>query len=181
MKQLIIVFTFLIAACSLNAQGFYSFSVPKIEGGNQSINSYQNKMVLIITLPVQQGAGNDSLLHSIDSLGAANNSSLQIIAVPSYEDGFSAANRITLMNWYRSQLNASIVITDGLYTRQSSGSQQHPLFQWLTDKDKNGHLDIDVTGPRMKFFIWTDGILTGVLGAQTKLGGAAMQGLLNGQ
>ena len=66
----------------------------------------------------------------------------------------------------------------GLYTRKTSGSQQHPLFKFLTDKDRNGHFNRDVTGPRNKFVVWTDGELIGVLGAQTRLGGSAMSSLL---
>lgn len=181
MKQLIITLSILFTSLLGISQNLYSFSAPKIEGGSQQLNAYQNKMILIITLPVQQTPGNDSLLQSIDSLRAANASILQIIAVPSYEDGFTPAMKSSLQTWYRSKLNSAIVITDGLYTRQTSGSQQHPLFFWLTDKDKNGHFDIDVSGPKMKFFIWTDGMLTGVLGSQTKLNGMAMQGLLSGQ
>lgn len=181
MKQIIITIStfFVTAVCA--AQSIYSYSVPKIEGGTQALTAFQNKKLLIITLPTQQTAGNDSLLHAIDSLRAANSSTLSIIAVPSYEDGFTPAIKNSLKSWYRSILSSSIVITDGLYTRETSGSQQHGLFQWLTDKNKNGHFDIDVTGPRMKFFIWTDGNLDGVLSATTKLGGIAMQGLLQGQ
>jgi len=160
------------------SQSIYTYSVPKIEGGTQPLNAYQNKRVLIITLPVQQNSSNDSLLHSLDSLRAANNGSLKIIAVPSFEDGYTPSIKSNLINWYRSILDNAIVITDGLYTRQTSGSQQHPLFQWLTDKDKNGHFDNDVTGPRIKFVVWTDGTLLGVLGVHSRLGGLAMKSLL---
>jgi glutathione peroxidase len=181
MKQLIItISTFFVTAVCFS-QSIYTYNIPKIEGGTQSLTAYQNKKLLIIILPTQQNAGNDSLLRSIDSLRAANNNSLSIIAVPSYEDGYTPAIKNKLKTWYRTLLHSSIVIADGLYTRETSGSQQHGLFQWLTDKNKNGHFDIDVTGPRMKFFIWTDGNLDGVLSAPTKLGGIAMQGLLQGQ
>lgn len=181
MKQLIIAISAIIISTAAFSQSIYTYSVPKIEGGTQAVSSYQNKKLLIITLPTQQSAGNDSLLHSLDSLRAANAGALQIIAVPSYEDGFTPAAKSSLQTWYRSILNTAIVITDGLYTRKTSGSQQHGLFQWLTNKDKNGHFNNDVTGPRMKFFVWTDGNLDGVLGAQTKLGGIAMSGLIQGQ
>lgn len=180
MKQLIITISTLFVSTVALSQNIYSYSVPKIEGGTYALTALQSKKLLIITLPTQQNASNDSLLYSLDSLQVANAAGLQIIAVPSYEDGFTPSMKNSLKTWYRSKLNSAIVITDGLYTRQTSGNQQHPLFFWLTDKDKNGHFDNDVTGPRMKFFVWTDGLLIGVLGAPSKLGGNAMKDLIQG-
>ena len=71
-----------------------------------------------------------------------------------------------------------IIVTEGLYTRKTSGSQQHPLFKWLTDKAKNDHFNKDITGPRNKFIVWTDGKLIGVLGAPTRIGGSVVNDLL---
>ena len=134
-----------------------------------------------MTLPIVQNSANDSVLHSLDSLRATYSGSLIIIGVPSYEDGYTPAIKNTLTTWYRSILNMEVVVTDGLYTRKTSGSQQDPLFKWLTNKDKNGHFDQDISGQKNKFFIWTDGELTGVLGTQTRLGGVTMNDLLLGQ
>ncbi len=162
-------------------ESIYTFSVTSIEGDNKPLSMYTEKKILIITLPTIQNSSNDSLLHSIDSLGIANLESLVIIAVPSYEDGFTLANKNDLKLWYRSILNPTIVVTDGMYTRKTSGTQQAPLFRWLTDKDKNGHFNQDVTGPRNKFFVWVNGDLSSVLGEQTRLGGITMRDLLLGQ
>ena len=106
---------------------------------------------------------------------------LQIIAVPSYEDGYTPALKNQLMHWYRSILGMGIIVTEGERTRKTSGSQQHPLFVWLTDKDKNGFFEQDVAGPRHKFIVWTNGELTSVLGAPIRIGGTAMNNLLQGQ
>jgi glutathione peroxidase len=181
MLKIIITLCLTVQLTVAFSQSIYSYTVPKIEGGNKQLSSYQGKKILVLTLPTQQNASNDSLLTSLDSLRAANTTTLAIIAVPAYEDGFTPALKNSLKTWYRSKLNNDIIITDGLFTRKTSGSQQHGLFQWLTDKNKNGHFDNDVSGPRMKFFVWTDGNLDGVLGAPTKLGGFAMNDLLQGQ
>jgi glutathione peroxidase len=158
-------------------ESLYIHSVMSIEGVNTPLSNYQGKKLFIITLPTVQNAANDSLLTSIDSLRIAQGSTLQIIATPSYEDGYTPAIKSTLQTWYRTKLNTAILITDGLYTRKTSGTQQHALFRWLTDKDKNGHMDKDVAGPRSKFFVWTDGQLLGVLAPQTKMNGVAMQSM----
>ncbi len=175
-KISLVVLSFLLLSMTYT-ESIYTYSVKSIEGVNKPLTAYQGKKLFIITLPTVQNASNDSLLTSIDSLRIAQGNSLQIIAVPSYEDGYTMANKTTLKNWYRTKLNTAILITEGLYTRKTSGTQQHNLFKWLTDKNKNGHLNKDVTGARCKFFVWTDGELLGALAPQTKMNGTAMRNL----
>lgn len=176
-KFILIIFSFFLISTNY-VENIYSFSVTSIEGDNKPLSAYQGKMMLIITLPTEQNISNDSLLNSLDSLEALYSSSLVVIGVPSFEDGYTLANKDSLKIWYRSILSSDIIVTDGMYTRKTSGTQQHPLFRFLTDKDGNGHFDKDVSGPRCKFFIWTNGELTGVLGPQTMLGGSTMNSLL---
>lgn len=176
-KYLVLIVVFFLGT-SFFQESIYTHTVTTIEGVNKPLSAYQGKRILIITLPVVQNPSNDSLLHSLDSLQAANAGTLIVIAVPSYEDGYTVAQQTTLKNWYRSILSNDVIVTEGMYTRKASLNQQHPLFKWLTDKDRNGYFDRDVAGPRDKFVVWTDGQLIGVLGAPTKLGAAVLQELL---
>lgn len=156
-------------------ESIYIHSVPVIEGGNQSLSAYQGKKILILTLPLQQSSTADSMLYSLDTLSAARISSLKVIAVPSYEDGYTAAQKTTLQQWYRSKLGSQVIITDGLYSRSTSGTQQHPLFSWLTTLSKNENFEIDVAGPGYKFFVNGSGQLIGVLRPHTKISSMAVQ------
>ena len=180
-KKILILFSCVLIAYVSKAQSIYTYSVNSIEGVNKPLSAYTGKKILVITLPTQQNAGNDSVLHSLDSIGIVYPGQLQIVGVPAYEDGYTPALKSSLTQWYRSILSTAVVVTDGMYTRKTSGSQQHPLFQWLTDKNKNSSFDQDVTGITNKFFIWTDGSLTSVLGAPVRLGGAVMNDLLQSQ
>ena len=159
----------------LYAQNIYNYTIPKIEGGSQSTSTFQNKKILVINLPIQQSAAADSLLHDLDTLAAAHINTLKIIAVPAYEDGFNTNLKNQLQQWYGSKLGSYILVTDGLYTRRTSGTQQHNLFKWLTDVSKNEFFDIDVTGEGFKFYIDEDGELKGVLRPQTKVGSRSVQ------
>jgi glutathione peroxidase len=176
-KFILIISCFFLLSMTYT-ESVYIHSIKTIEGPSKSISDYQGKKLLIITLPIQQNVSNDSLLSSIDSLRAVQGSSLVIIAVPSYEDGYTPAIKNQLKNWYRTKLNTAVIITEGLYTRKTSGSQQHPLFKWLTDKNKNTHFDNDVTGPRQKFIVWKDGQIIGSIASQTTIGSAVIHGLL---
>ncbi len=175
MKQIASISLLVFTATLFFVTGIHNYSVPKIEGGNQSLSAYQGKKILVITLPLVQGASADSMLYSLDTLGAAHASSLQIIAVPSYEDGYTVTQKPQLQQWYRSKLGNHIVITEGLYTRKTSGSQQHALFKWLTTVTQNEVFDIDVAGPGYKFFADESGILYGVLRPHSKISGVSVQ------
>jgi glutathione peroxidase-family protein len=181
MKKIIIIISALLALQTIKAQGIHSFTVPKIESGTQALSAFTGKTLLIVTLPLSQTAAADSILQQLDTLATNRAASLKVIAVPAYEDGFTTAQKTALRTWYRSKLNTNIVITDGLRTRKTSGSQQHGLFQWLTKVSSNTVFDIDVAGPGYQFFVKANGDLFGVLLPHSKPGSAMVQRTLNMQ
>ncbi|MBI5370932.1 MAG: hypothetical protein HZA79_02770 [Sphingobacteriales bacterium] len=179
MKKIsVIILLFLLGGISHGQDSAYQYSVTKIEGGSQSLSSFQGKKILLITLPIVNNASSDSLLYSLDTLGTAHAADLKIIAVPSYEDGFTEAQKSQLEQWWRSKLGGHILITDGAYTRKTSGVQQDPLFKWLTTATQNEVFDIDVEGPGYKFFVSGTGVLYGVLRPQSKISGRSVQATL---
>lgn len=155
--------------------GIYDISFVTIEGQTKSMSDYQGKKILVITLPIQQSSSGDSILFSLDTISRNNSNILQILAVPSKEDGFSAANKSLLWQWYRSKLGSGVVILDGVYTRKSSGLNQHDLFRWLTHENENEHFDLDASEPGAKFFISPSGELYGVLSPATRIWGLSVQ------
>lgn len=176
MKKLFLILFLLSAGLTSMAQMNSSqFSVNKIEGGSVNLSAFQGNKILVITLPVTINSVNDSILLAMDTLAQARVSGLRIVAVPSLEDGFSQSNKTQLLQWYRTRLGNNIIITEGLYTRKSSGSQQHDLFKWLTDVRKNLIFDIDPDEPGFKYFINTSGNLYGVLRPHSKIGGQSVQ------
>lgn len=178
MSRIILIISSLFLTSSICTESIYSNSVITIEGVNKSLNSYQGKKLLIVTLPLEQNPSSDSLLHSLDSLRLEYPNSLRIIGVPAYEDGYTPSMKEGLKQWYRTILDNQIIVTEGIYTRKTSGTQQHALFRWLTDKNRNNHFDYDVIGPGNKFFVWTTGELVGVLGTQTKIKSNTLHDLL---
>lgn len=170
---------FILTAFALPVTSIYSYSVPTIEGGTQPLSAYQGQRMLIVTLPLQQTAFADSFLYSLDTLASAHSANLKVIGVPSYEDGYNPSLKSQLQLWYRSKLGHSITITEGLYTRKSSGSQQHSLFKWLTDDSLNESFNMDVSGPNYKFFVRENGALYGVIEPLTKISSVAVYKTLN--
>lgn len=181
MNKIVGFFSFCVLAGLSLTGSIYDYTLPTIEGGNQPLTAYQGKKIVVITLPVSQDASADSLLYSLDTLAAHHSANLKVIAVPAIEDGFTASQKPQLLQWYRSKLGSNILITDGIYTRKTSGSQQHPLFKWLTSSNQNEVFDIDVAGPGYKFFSNSSGQLYGVLKPHSKVWGASVQRTLSTQ
>lgn len=175
MKKIVSFGLLVLVSGTLFTSGVYNYTVPKLEGGTQALAAYEGKKILIITLPLVQSPAADSLLYALDTLGAAHTNSLKIIAVPSIEDGYTAAQQAQLQQWYRSKLGNHIVITSGLYTKKASGAQQHPLFKWLSSDTQNGMFDIDAAGPGYKYIANEQGELYGVLHPQSKISGISVQ------
>lgn len=157
----------------------YELSVTSIDGDIQSLSNYQGKKLLIVTLPIFPSASSDSFLFSLDTLALNHAADLKVIASPSFEDGYTASQKIVLRNWYRSKLGNHIIITDGVYTRKSAGNLQHPLYKWLTDLSLNERFDMDITEEETKFFINRNGKIQGVLRKQTKIWGRTINNLIN--
>lgn len=181
MKQFFKVGLAIIMLAEIFNPTVYSFSLPTIDGATNDLSSYNGKRVLVITLPVIRNAEADSLLGSIDSLAAVHSSTLKVVAVPAFEDGFIPDLRDSLKIWYRNFLDSNIVVTDGLHVRKTSGAVQHPLFNWLTNQTQNMHFNQDAAAPGYKYFTNTEGNLVAVLRPQTKLSSTSTTRALQAQ
>lgn len=160
---------------SFSQQNVYGFSLPDIEGGSINLSGYTGKKLVFVTLPLVQSVSTDSALYAMDTLALAHQGGLKIIGVISIEDGYTTGQKTALLLWYRSKLGNHISITDGVYTRKTSGSQQHPLYKWLTSMSMNEVFDIDPDATGFKFFINTEGKLVGVLRPHSKMWGQSVQ------
>ena len=163
MSKLILIVSCLFLAAAGSVESIYNFSVTAIEGHYRSLDVYKGKKMVIVTLPAQQNSSNDLLLNALDSIRNFYSGSVSIIAVPSLENGYSPSKKNELKQWYRSKLNSGVIVTEGVYTRKTSGSNQHPLFRWLTNADKNGHFNVEADAAGQFFVVSKSGALYSVL------------------
>jgi len=150
------------------ASSVYDISITTIEGSTRVLQEFQGKKILVTILPVTQTAEDTAFLQRLDSLAMTNSGQLVVIAVPSYEDGFTDSLATVLQPFYRSFLDTTLVLTQGTYTHQSSDSLQNPLFNWLTHVSGNTHFEQEVGGPGEMYFINEQGELYGVIGPEAK-------------
>lgn len=168
MKKILLITGLVVAYSFTFLPGVYDYAITTADDIEHPMSAYQGQKMLIVILSATQTADDSAYLQRLDSISIAYQSQLKIIAVPSYEDGFTDDTVAALLPWYQSQLDAGIVLTQGMRTHKSSGTEQHPLFGWLTNAGQNGHFEEEVGGPGQMYFINEQGDLYGVFGPSAK-------------
>jgi glutathione peroxidase len=146
----------LSAAYTADCQGLYDHSFRDLNSKNVHLKDFAGKKILFIILPV---SATDSLADQLKSFVTMYGDKVQVIGVLSQEDGYSPDRKADVMAIYQ---NTGILITDVIRARKGNG--QSPLMKWLTNKNENGHFDMDAKGPGQKFFVNEQGKLYAVLG-----------------
>lgn len=138
----------LFATVAGKTQSIYQVPVKDIDGNPINLNSYAGKKILFYLLPL---SSSDSNYVQLQAFKSRYLDTVQIIGIPSIEDGFQqASGAASLKALYA---NTGIVIAQGMHTRKSSGTNQSELMQWLTNRSKNQHFDMDALGIGHKFFV----------------------------
>lgn len=176
MKRIFLVFVsvtllFLIAG----GQSFYQLNFKNINGDAIPASSFAAKKVLFIILPLHPVDSNFSQLKAFKK---RYGDSVQVVGVLSFEDGFQSGNASVIKNLYS---NMGIILTEGMYTKKTSGNNQSPLMKWLTDKNKNMHFDMDAKGIGQKFFVSQVGRLYAVISPQTSLASPIIEKIVHSQ
>ena len=147
-----------------NSQGFYQLSFKNINGDTVTLNSYVGKKIFFFVAPLN---ASDSNFIQLQAFKSRYLDTVQVIGVLSFEDGYQSSNASQIQSLYN---NMGIVLTEGMYTKKTSGSNQSALMKWLTSKNMNTHFDIDAEGIGHKFFVSTGGRLFAVMPRQVSLG-----------
>jgi glutathione peroxidase len=159
-------------------ESIYDISFSTIDGEQKTIASYKGKRLLVLVLPGTIRDADTVFLNAINNTGKQYKQVLNIIAVPSLEDGLNTSKLNELKKWYKKYLDVSVVITAPMQTKKTSPNQ-HPLFAWLTHKDKNTHFDEDVVGAGHKYFISAQGELHGVYDPKAPLNEKVLNVVMN--
>lgn len=155
-------------ATTLNAksQGFYDFKVRTLEGDEFSFSSLKGKKVMIVNTASK--CGYTPQYKDLEELYEKYKDELIIIGFPAnnfanQEPG--SAEEI------RQFCSANYGVTFPMMEKISvKGKDMHPLYQWLTSKEKNGVMDSEVKWNFQKYLIDESGNLVDVLYSKEKPG-----------
>jgi len=164
MKKLILqLFVLIMLVGDIKAQTVHDISIKSITGDMINLKQYVGKKIMFILLPFDS---NDSTYKQLASFQDLYQNLITVIGIPSVEDGYKQTDAVSLNFLYK---NSGIILTEGMMTQKTSGTNQSLLMQWLTDRTKNQHFNNDAVGVGSKFFISETGILYAALPPKASL------------
>lgn len=148
------------------SDGFYSFKVKTLEGSDFDFASLKGKKVMIVNTASK--CGYTPQYEDLEALHRQFGSQLVIIGFPA--NNFMNQEPGTALE-IRQFCSDKYDVTFPLMEKISvKGDDIHPLYQWLTSKERNGVMDSEVKWNFQKYLIDENGKLIDVLYSKEKPG-----------
>ena len=152
---------FLIIALLASGQtkSFYEFTAKTIDGQNFEFSSLQGKKVLIVNTASEcmLTPQYKKLQELYEEYGGDN---LEIIAFPCNDYGKQEPGNNEQIKEFCRKYEVSFMLMEKISIKENT----HPIYQWLTDSNKNGTLDAKVKWNFQKFMIDEEGYVVDFAG-----------------
>jgi glutathione peroxidase len=150
-----IVATFLLIAASLvcNAQSIHSFKVKSIDGKEIDFASFKGKKILIVNTASK--CGYTPQYEALEKVYKQNKGNLVIIAFPCNQfNGQEPGTNEEIVSFCQKNYGVTFPLADKIDVK---GASIAPIYQWLTQKTKNGVLDASISWNFNKFLLDENG------------------------
>jgi glutathione peroxidase len=154
-KRLPLLLLLVISVVQLRAQSIHSLTIQSIDNTPINLSSYQGEKLMFIVLPHNMS---DFVISELDSFISTYGNKVKVIGCFSYESGFADSSKADIKNYFQAK-GINIILSGGYYTETSSGTNQSPLFQWLSKKTLNGKISTNIKTGSYKFFVSSAGEL----------------------
>jgi glutathione peroxidase len=144
--------------------GFYDFKVKTLEGKDFDFASLKGKKVMIVNTASK--CGFTPQYEDLEALYEQYGQELVIIGFPA--NNFMNQEPGTAMEIRQFCTNKYDVTFPMMEKISVKGSDMHPLYQWLTSKEKNGVMDSSVKWNFQKYLIDENGKLVDVIYSKEK-------------
>ena len=165
-NKLSILFLLLVFSLAGLAQGsgFYDFKVKTLEGDDFDFSSLKGKKVMVVNTASK--CGNTPQYKDLEELYEQNKEDLVIIGFPA--NNFANQEPGSASD-IRKFCTENYGVTFPMMEKISvKGNDIHPLYKWLTSKNKNGVMDSEVTWNFQKYLIDENGNLIDVIKPKVK-------------
>ena len=136
-----------------NAQSIHSFTVKSIDGKNLNLASFKGKKILIVNTASK--CGYTPQYEGLEKVYEQYKDKLVIIGFPCNQfGGQEAGTNEEIADFCKKNYGVSFPLADKIDVK---GSNAAPIYQWLTQKSKNGILDASISWNFNKFLIDENG------------------------
>ena len=148
------------------AGGIYDFKVPSLDGSQIDFSKFKGKKVLIVNTASQ--CGYTKQYDDLQKLYEQYKSKLVIVGFPANNfGGQEPGSNEEIKEFCRKNYGVTVPMAEKVSVK---GSDTHPLFQWLTQKSKNGVMDAEIRWNFTKFLLDEEGRLLAVFPSSVKPG-----------
>jgi glutathione peroxidase len=159
---------FLLLASTLTGftqtSGFYDFKVKTLEGGDFDFSSLRGKKVMIVNTASK--CGYTPQYKDLEEMYEKYQGDLVIIGFPANnfanQEPGSASD---IQKFCTEKYGITFPMMEKISVK---GDDMHPLYKWLTSKDKNGVIDSEVKWNFQKYLIDENGKLVDVIYSKEK-------------
>ena len=131
----------------------YGIAINRLNGEPLVLNEFKGKFLLIVN--VASECGFTPQYESLQKLYENYKETLEIIGVPCNQFGSQEpGSSKDIENFCQINYGVSFTITEKIKVK---GSEQHPLYQWLTQKKMNGSQNSNVRWNFQKYLISPEG------------------------
>lgn len=133
----------------------YDITINDIKGNTIKLSDYKGKYVLFVY--VASNCGFTRQYRELQKLYNDNDEKLVVVGVPCNQfGGQEPGNEEKISIFCSEKYNVTFPMTEKVSVR---GSNQHPLYKWLTSKELNGRKNSSVKWNFQKYLIDKDGNL----------------------
>jgi glutathione peroxidase len=140
---------------STSQESFYDLNLKSIDDKNINFSSFKGKFVLIVN--VASKCGFTPQYKALEELYNEYKDNLVVIGVPCNQFGGQEPNsQSEIKEFCSANFGVSFLLSEKIKVK---GSDKHPLYKWLTEKDKNGTSNSNVNWNFQKYLISDSGEL----------------------
>jgi glutathione peroxidase len=161
-----LIFAMFALAGFAQSSGFYDFKVKTLEGKDFDFASLKGRKVMIVNTASK--CGFTPQYEDLENLYEQYRQKLVIIGFPA--NNFmnqEPGNALEIRQFCTDKYGVTFPMMEKISVK---GNDMHPLYKWLTSKDKNGVMDSEVKWNFQKYLIDENGKLVDVIYTKEKPG-----------
>ena len=141
------------AVTQKSSQSIYNIEINSLQGKPINLSEYRGKKILFVN--VASKCGFTPQYRALQELHEAYKDKLVVIGVPCHQFGRQEpGNSEEIQEFCQVNYGVSFLITEKIDVK---GTDQHPLYEWLTKKAVNGKQNSSVKWNFQKYLVDEDG------------------------
>ncbi len=144
-------------------ESIYDISLISLDGSALDLNEFKGKKILFVNTASK--CGFTPQYEALQKLHEMHGDKVQIVGLPCNQFlGQEPGSHEEIASFCQKNYGVSFQMTEKIDVK---GKNQHPLYQWLTNKEKNGSEDSSVKWNFQKYLVNENGELQAVFAPKT--------------